>query len=470
MTAPLGAGSARHPTPARLLAAIASLWLVYFVFGTSTGFGFVATWHDEQRLIQTTLLAVTALILVAITAMPTVRSQVPGLAWPVWGVLAVAGLSAVRARFPALAALEIGLFLGLISLAMVFATWVRIAPAMAARGVLLGVIAIAFTQEFAIAVRYAAAIAVGLPLDVETLTVGFANRRFASALYALLIPVLAAASVSAAVGRRWRIAAFALMAGLWAVNLGLGTRAVLFSFGLALPVWLVLLGWARIRRMSLALAGSFALGLLIYFTGFEWLPQAMGWPSATDAAHLAELDHASGRWPLWLAAWNAMLPQPWLGIGPMHYAALERLGAAHPHNGVMHWLSELGWRALSLVIAGLAQLLERGRRQAVLGAGSDAWLAIGAYATTVVAVIYGLVDGNAVMPVSQSAVAIAAGLVIGSRPADPAALVRPGNTMVSSSLLAAGALAVAGVAWQAFPQQGDEIKAFNESREQTWLA
>ncbi|MEG0822716.1 MAG: hypothetical protein RR412_13495, partial [Burkholderiaceae bacterium] len=179
MTAPLGAGSARHHTPARLLAAIASLWLVYFVFGTSTGFGFVATWHDEQRLIQTTLLAVTALVLVAITAMPTVRSQVPGLAWPVWGVLAVAGLSAVRARFPALAALEIGLFLGLISLAMVFATWVRIAPAMAARGVLLGVIAIAFTQEFAIAVRYAAAIAVGLPLDVETLTVGFANRRFA---------------------------------------------------------------------------------------------------------------------------------------------------------------------------------------------------------------------------------------------------------------------------------------------------
>ena len=463
------ADSSPYARPALLIAVTAGLWLIYFVFGTSTGFGFDASWHDEQRLIQTVLLAVTALTLAALMAIPTMRSQVPGLVWPVWGILAVASLSAFRSRFPAMAALEIGLFLGLFGLAMLFALWVRIAPSMAARGVLLGAIAIAFTQEFAMAVRYASAIAVGMPLDFDTLTVGFANRRFASALYALLIPLLAAASASDTLGRRWRMTAFALMVGLWTANLGLGTRAVFFSFGLALPALWVLLGWGRIRRMALALTASFALGLLLYLASFEWLPQSMGWPTATDATHLGELDNTSGRWPLWLAAWKAMLTQPWLGIGPMHYAALERLGAAHPHNWVMQWLAEIGWLGLGLVVVALALLIVRGRRAVLIARADNAWLAAGAYMATVVAMIYGLVDGNFIMPVSQSALAIVFGLVIGtmSTPGHPGWQMR---LPVAAVLISLAALVTAWTAAQDFPRQNTEINAFQDTDEQTWLA
>lgn len=52
----------------RVLTAVASLWLVYFVFGTTSGFGLDATWHDEQRFLQTVLLAITALALLALAA------------------------------------------------------------------------------------------------------------------------------------------------------------------------------------------------------------------------------------------------------------------------------------------------------------------------------------------------------------------------------------------------------------------
>lgn len=466
MTSPLS----QTITSPRAMATVASLWLVYFVFGTTSGFGLDATWHDEQRFVQTLLLAVTALSLLVLSLRAEVRAAVPGLAWPLWALLGVAVVSGARARFPGMAAVEIGLFLGLFGLAMFFATFVRVAPALAARSVLVGVMMIAATQEFAVMARYASALAVGMPLDFDTLTTGFANRRFASAFYAVLIPLLAAACVSDSVEPRWRRWCFGLMTGLWSINFGLGTRAMLLAFGLAAPVLVALLGWQRIKRAVAAIAASFALGGLIYLASFEWLPALFGTSTASNVAHLSELDHTSGRVPLWIAAVKAWASSPWLGIGPMHYAALERVGAAHPHNWALQWLAELGVLGLGLIVAALAVLVLRGRRAVLAAPEEGRWLIEGAYAAVLIALIYGLVDGNFVMPVSQCALAMAFGLVVGGAPAPLHAEGQAWRAVAAAPLIALGAVTTVRIAAQGLPRQNTELNAFQTNSEQEWLS
>ena len=446
------------------MGAVAGLWLVYFVFGTTNGFGLDASWHDEQRFIQTLLLAITALSLLLLSVRAEVRAAVPRITWPLWAVLGVAVVSGARAQFPGIAAVEIGLFLGLFGLAMFLATFVRVAPALTARAVLAGVMIIAATQEFAVIARYASAVASGMPLDLETLTTGFANRRFASAFYAVLIPLLAAASVSDAIEPRWRRACFGLMTGLWAINFGLGTRAMLFAFGLAALLLVALLGWARVKRAVLAIALSFALGGLIYLAAFEWLPPLMGWSAATDAAHLTEINHTSGRVPLWIAATKAWQTNPWLGIGPMHYAALERVGAAHPHNWPLLWLAELGVLGLGMILVALGRFFASARTAVTTASTQQDWVAQGAYAACLIGVIYGLVDGNSVMPVSQSALTMAFGLMIGATSATSNRYwITP-----ALAILATSAITLAVTIGPQFSKQGAEAQNFQDAKVQDW--
>lgn len=449
---------------------IAGLWLIYFVFGTSIGFGLDASWHDEQRVIQTALLAITSLGLLLISCRAEVRASIPRIIWPLWAVLGVAVLSAAQARFPGMAALEIGLFLGLFGLAMFFATFARFAPELAARTVLAGVLLIAATQEFAVLARYVSAVLVGMPLDFETLTTGFANRRFASAFYAVLIPLLAAASTAEGGEARWRRLCFGLMVGLWAINFGLGTRAMPFAFGIGALVLIALLGWARIRSSVTAVALSAALGGLLYLAAFEALPSLTGWPTATDVGHLTELDHTSGRLPLWIAAIQAWESAPWIGIGPMHYAALERLGAAHPHNWMLQWLAEIGGLGLTLVLAALALLLVKARRGLLTDSRDSRWLFLGAYGSALIAIIYGLVDGNFVMPVSQSALAIALGLTIGAIPASVCPEWQFKTAALALGLVGLAATITAEEALRELPRQNTAIGTFLDRNEQTWLA
>jgi hypothetical protein len=132
---------------------------------------------------------------------------------------------------------------------------------------------------------------------------------------------------------------------------------------------------------------------------------------------LAQLSNPSGRELLITAAWSAAQAHPWLGLGPMHFAALPGLLSAHPHNAALQIAAELGLPALALAAWASVKLLAVARRTAVAASPQQAWLAQGALLALLAAGALAMLDGVHVMPVSQSLLAILIGLAIGLRPA-----------------------------------------------------
>jgi O-antigen ligase len=406
--------------PLIYLQVLAGLCGLYFLFATSSGFGLDATWHDEQRLLQVYLLLFASITIVMLAWSRQGSAVVPSMSGALVATMVIAVCSGLLASRPPLAGIEIALFLGLVALASCFAAFLRLGGASARQAIMYGVLLLAGTQVFTVGARYVSAILVGMPIDVDTLTTGFANRRFASAYYAVLMPLLAGLAAQVDVRRSTRLAALTGLSFLLAINLGLGTRAIAFAFVLSTALTVVILGWSRARATVAAMLMAVAFGAVLHFALLQWLPAAMGWSVSTHAGRMAELDHTSGRWGLWMAAWEAFLVHPWLGIGPMHYATIPTLGAAHPHSWLAQWGAEIGLLGLSAAAAAMVGLALAGRRSVLLASSSDAWLSVGSYYSVMTAIVYGLVDGNFVMPVSQSAIAVVVGLLLGTGPASHA--------------------------------------------------
>lgn len=72
----------------------------------------------------------------------------------------------------------------------------------------------------------------------------------------------------------------------------------------------------------------------------------------------------SGRLDLYLRAWEGALASPWLGHGPLSYAAIPGVALGHAHNVVLTTLYELGFPCVLLLlglIACVGRILWKGR-------------------------------------------------------------------------------------------------------------
>lgn len=118
----------------------------------------------------------------------------------------------------------------------------------------------------------------------------------------------------------------------------------------------------------------------------------------------------SGREALWTDAFNAMLSNPWLGIGPMHFAAIKNPIATHPHQALLQIGSEWGIPVLLITIGMILSWGWSALRLAIAkdgGPGADLrWAILIALGATAV---QGLVDGVLVMPYVQIWLAIVLG-------------------------------------------------------------
>lgn len=441
-------GSASDRGKAGLLVGpICVVWFVGMLVATTSGFNWLSTWHNEQRAVQVVLLAMTALLAPS-CARPFLRDvRFPGRSGGLTCFLALGLISAGAASLPVHSLAEIALLGALIGLVVV--VWFA-ASQLPTRFVSLAAIGLAAAHITGVLTRYLTAVFLGQPLGVDVLLLGYANPRFPSAFYSLLIPFLAFAACKTDERRSIRAVAFVVLCTLWTVNLALGTRAIFFAYVVAVPIFVAFIGAKRARTMLWALATSFILGLLLYWLMFILVPFWAGLSAADLMRGQADLSGTSGRLSLWQAATSLIVAHPILGVGPMHFASVSHPHGAHPHNSIFQLASEYGVPATLMLGYIVWKLFHTSARAIRRNDPNAARACVPAFLALIVAAIYSLVDGNYLMPVSQSAIAICVGVLLAGTFPLSAALPETLNSSPWPSRLAGVVIATSGIYLSAY--------------------
>jgi putative inorganic carbon (HCO3(-)) transporter len=241
--------------------------------------------------------------------------------------------------------------------------------------------------------------------------------------------------------QRWvRAAAWAgLMGGLallWRTG-GRGTIVAIVVFAVVLPCVLRARAGHAVRTMMLAAIGAAVIYLVCFITPAVLLGLAPD--NRGNAALRIAQGNDSGRFYLWKLALDDAVQHPWAGIGPMHYAHLPNLLAAHPHNSVAQWAAEWGMPVTLCVLAVLGALLFRATRELGRAVGDVKTLLTVTGLAVLVGAIDSLFSGTLVMPVSQTWWFIALGCMLAVFPG-------PSMNRAMANLALRGAIVVALVA------------------------
>jgi O-antigen ligase len=387
-------------------------WFVYLLVAPTWGFFWIDAWHNEQRAVQVILLVATGVCAVSIARFRVVLVPRSSAAYLVWAIALLGAVSAARASFVAPALAELSLHLLLVVLAAFTAVSVRQDPVRFSVWIRRGCLVLAGIHVAGVAARYAAMLTLERAPDLDVLLLGYSNPRFPTALYALLMPFVAVLAVDPGEKMTLRRLGGVVLVLLWCINIALGTRAIWFAYALTLPLLVVLVGWRRVLPGALALGSSALGGFLVYYLFFvaipAWLALGSGLPS-----HVDHLTSFSDRIYLWTQSLRVIIGAPLLGIGPMNLAGLGDSFASHPHNWMLQVAAEWGVPALALLCLVLWRLGRQLRLKVRVERGNDADV-LAPLAATTIGLCYGLVDGNLVMPVSQTAFALTLGILLGN--------------------------------------------------------
>jgi O-antigen ligase len=329
----------------------------------------------------------------------------PSGAFALW--LSLASASAVAAANPTAGFQELALLIGCLALtdltrrcgASENVTWI-------ARGAVVG----AGLYAGMVFLIFAAAVLSADALYISSIILGFDNYRFLNHSQTVLLPILAVAAASDREWRWRRIASTVLIAQFSLLVLTRGRATML-----ALTVATLAAFWLARSTTSRALLRTSAWtafgGVLVYWTVLQGLPTLLGLPWLEQADPAGDLNSGHERLFLWSHALQSIRQSPWLGIGPMHFAALHLDPGAHPHNVYLQWLAEYGLIAGALMSAALLAVVYKGARR-LRAQTQPAPLATGAWIACMAAILDGLLSGNFVMPLSQCWIAFAFGLLM----------------------------------------------------------
>lgn len=416
-----------HRMPAAtLLGAVAFLALTPLALPTSSA-------HDGSRMLQTVLLAGAALF--ALLSPPAIETRQPNwLKACALACLALAGLSTLAAAQPAAAAQEVALLLGLVGLAWQVARAARAGPVDWAYG---GLVAGSCAYFLLTAGIYAVSLADGGPLNARLLHLGFDNPRFFNHVQTLAVPVLLGWSLVARSRLQRVLAAGATSVHFAWLFLDLARASLL---GLAVAVlWCAWVGAKSLWRRLLLCA---AVGAVVYGAVFVAPPAALGRSWSTHFASAQELTSGHSRDLLLSSALDQARAHPWLGAGPMHFAALMHPKGAHPHNLYLQWAAEYGLPSLLLLLCLLLAPLWRATALLRRHASGLPPMTAALGAALVAALVDAGFSGNFVMPLSQVWIAMVYGLLLAALPA--AARQRATPVALGRSVLA---LLLASQAW-----------------------
>lgn len=396
---------------------ITPLLITGLILLMATGWGWDAdlTWHDQHRIEQIALLGVVALGGLTVWRLDLSESimRLPGWVKVVfaWG-FGVGMLSAVAADYPRLASLEWATLLLLLGLALLLARQAGQANALFDIWAPRLIVALAVVIALKIMAGYMAAVVVMRHLDSVMLFEGtFSNRRFFGQVASMIVPLLAYPLLRGGMPKHTRAALFVLLAVWWMLVMVSGTRGTWVALVLA-SIVVAVVSWCASKRWLGVQALAFGLGALLYVFLFVWLPFWLGLDAALEN-RLSRFSALNGRAELWALAWEQIQTHPWLGVGPMHFAAVRNSFGAHPHNAVLQLAAEWGVpAALALIlpaVAGTLRLLTRLREpQATTNV-----LLVCLTASLLAAGAQSMVDGVIVIPYTQTLLVLVIGWTLG---------------------------------------------------------
>lgn len=372
-------------------------------------------WHDRQRIGQIALLIIMVLGGVSIWrhALWDTFNRLPKyVRVALFFGFILGAVSAVFSSYQRYAWLEWSTFL------LLFASMLLVAG-QAGRGgkgfdqwAIRVVWIVAFIVFLRIMMGYLAALIENKELDsIALFDSTFSNRRFFGQVASMVIPLLAYSLLikETPFWQRWTF--FLLLAAWWMLVIVSGTRGtVLAIFGSAMLMTIFLRqnfsAWLKFQ-----IAGLLVGGILFVFL-FVWLPPWLGQTPELEnrASNLVTL---SGREELWGMAWAQIQANPWLGIGPMHFASLGLKFGVHPHNAILQLASEWGIIATTAfmlpVLIGVKRLITHLRQPSI----SNKPLLICLAASLLAAIIQSMVDGILVIPYTQIWLIFIAGWTLG---------------------------------------------------------
>lgn len=364
----------------------------------SSSFG----WHDQQRIAQLFFLIACSL---SVFFLPQAAFSYK-LQVLLAGLFVLGFASVLLAQWPTWALQEWARYLGLSLLVLTVcglaqrSWWSEL--------VLWALALVGGVHAFQFLVFYSAAFISGIRLlDAYLLFSGFSNPRFFGQLQVMLLPVLALLLTQCWHRQLKRVAALLLflMVVQWCIAIVLGGRGLWLGLLLS-HVSLVLLN-RNFWRLFAWQATAAVFGLLFYFLLFKSIPYWVGLEPILSEALRTGL---SGRELLWQWAWDMALANPWLGAGPMHFAATYNPIAAHPHQVILQWLAEWGFAATSLALVLVAWGLVKGA--AFLRHSQADVLDGGLWCSIVGSLVLAQVDGVFVMPYTETWLAILIGLAM----------------------------------------------------------
>ena len=396
---------------------ITPLWLAGFTLLAAVGLDWCEglTWYDQHRIEQIGLLSV-----VAFGGLTVWRQDLVAIIMrlPLWVRVAfvcffgLGMLSVITASYPRLAALEWATLLLLLGLTLLLARHASQTSALFDVWAFRLVVALAVVIVLKIMAGYMAAMIVIKHLDSVMLFEGtFSNRRFFGQVASMLMPLLAYPLLRGGLSRSAQAALLLLLAVWWMLVIVSGTRGTWMALAVAAGVLMVVPCRAGVRWLGIQ-GGALGLGVLLYAGLFLWLPSWLG-QNAAQESRWANLATLNGREVLWALAWVQIQAHPWLGIGPMHLAAIRNDFGAHPHNTILQLAAEWGLPALLALIVpvgvGVMRLLARLRGQAAL----PNFLLVCLAASLLAASAQSMVDGVIVTPYTQTLLALVSGWTLG---------------------------------------------------------
>ncbi len=400
---------------------------------------FAVSSHDGSRLLQVGLLVV-------VTSLALFSPAAPG--WTkhrlLWGCgaasLALALASMLTAEQFGAAAQEVALLVGLAVVARQACRAARSTAVGWAYDTLLAASCAYFALTLGI---YAAALADGAPLNARMLHLGFDNPRFFNHAQTLAVPVLLGWSVAAPGQQRRRVAlGVASLHFAW-LFMDLA-RASLLALAFA-SIWCAWVGATTLwRRLAL----SALLGAGLHLSLFVALPRLLARDWAGHFASVQELGSSHSRDLLLYAALEQIQAHPWLGAGPMHFAALAHPKGAHPHNLYAQWAGEFGLPSLLLLLAMLLLPLWQASTSLRQTHPARPGMAAALGAGLVGALVDAGFSGNFVMPISQVWIALVYGMLLAELPHTTALPQRRRASLLLMLPLMTVQLWLAAVTWQ----------------------
>ena len=372
-------------------------------------------WHDQQRIEQIFLLLIGVLaivtwegkaLLISLNSLPQQSRWAIGLGF------ALGGMSALMSTYPRFAGLEWATLMLLMGLAFALAAEARCGQHQFDNWTIRLILVLAAVISLKIMAGYVAAIVEGFKLDTLALFEGtFSNRRVFGQVASMLIPLLAYPLLIKKLPRIQHWAVFALLVVWWMLVIVSGTRGTWMAlFGaaviLAAFTWQVSSAWLRVQVLALAW-GALLFGIL-----FVGLPSWLGMDASLEN-RLVNLASLSGREVLWGIAWEQIQAHPWLGIGPMHLAAIRNDFGAHPHNAILQLAAEWGIpAALAFIMPvgfGLLRLLVKIRQTKT----TSKPLLVCLIASVLAISAQSMVDGVIVIPYTQTLLVLIVGWTLG---------------------------------------------------------